>query len=605
MRAGLPCVRCVASLSDSASRVAIFTHAAARVSRMLRPASTAAGSSWLLRMRVRRSLTVEPQNQRLGQRTVWLEADCIDVAKSDPLSTGPVLIGSRRERDWNVAAWLLLAALLAAATAGGVLWKANVERAHRSMFDTTASAIASSAATALRSQADIARLEQVLLSRQPDLTNGEFDQWLADLDTINSGSLGAGFVEAVSADRLQAFVQQLRADPPSGVSYAGGYQVFPTGSRASYCLIRLMVWLGPPGQLPPTVDYCAPTLPGFGASPTADAFARARDTGALTLTRPVALYPGEIFAFLPVYRGGGTPATVQQRRELLVGWVAATFDGNSTLAAAQNGHDDMRVEIVGRIAGQQVVLAAQGDQPAAHTASVSVPVDSDGSWSVRVLADPLAGGVSPNAQAVVVGGLGGLVSVLIFGAMQILLRSRRSALRLVRERTEELRYRALHDELTGLPNRTLILERIERLRSRARRHGTRGAVLFVDLDSFKDVNDRYGHGVGDALLRAVAARLSNSLRETDTAGRIGGDEFVVLVDETSLADGVGPVAQRLLEVLREPFQVADLPGVLLDVRASVGVALVGPNCGDVLRNADTALYQAKAAGKSTFSIYGG
>jgi GGDEF domain-containing protein len=79
-----------------------------------------------------------------------------------------------------------------------------------------------------------------------------------------------------------------------------------------------------------------------------------------------------------------------------------------------------------------------------------------------------------------------------------------------------------------------------------------------------------------------------------------------LVDETSLANGVGPVAQRLLGVLREPFEVAELPGVPLDVRASVGVALVGPDDeGDVLRNADTALYQAKAAGKSTFSVSGG
>ena len=584
--------------------MAIFTHAAVQVSDVA-AASEAAGSSLLLRMRIRRSLTVEPQNPRPGQRTARPGAECVDVAKSDLLSTGPVLLGSRRERGWNVAAWLLLATLLAAAAAGAMLWKANVGRAHRSLFDTTASAIASSAATALRSQADVARFEQVLLARQPDLTNAEFAHWLADLHTIDSGSLGAGFVAAVSADRLPAFVQQVQADPPPGVRYAGGYQVFPTGPRASYCLVRLMVWLGPAGQLPPTLDYCAPTIPGFGASPTADAFARARDTGALALAQPVALFPGEIFAFLPVYRDGGTPATLQQRRDLLVGWVAATFDGNATLATAQAGHDEMRVEVVGRMAGRQVVLAAQGDQPAGHVASVSVPIDSDGSWSVRVLADPVAGGVSPDAQAIAAGLLGGVVSVLIFGVMQILLRSRRSALRLVSERTEELRNRALHDDLTGLPNRTLLLERIEQLRSRARRHGTVGAVLFVDLDSFKDVNDRYGHGVGDALLRVVAARLSNSLRKTDTAGRIGGDEFVVLVDETSLTDGVGPVAQRLLEVLREPFEIADLPGVLLDIRASVGVALVGPDSGDVLRNADTALYQAKAAGKSTFSIYGG
>jgi diguanylate cyclase (GGDEF)-like protein len=556
-------------------------------------------------MRVRRSPTVEPESARPGQQIETLAAEFVDVAKFDVLPADPALRGSpRRERGWNVAAWLLLAGLLVASAASALAWRADVERDHRSVFDTTASAIASSAAATLRGQADVARFEQVLLAHQPQLTSPQFAQWLTDLGVAESG--GVGFVQLVPADRLETFARQVRADPPAGVSFRDGYQVFPSGTRASYCLVRLMVWLGPTGELPPTLDYCAPTLPGFGASPTADAFARARDTGALALTRPVSLFPGEIFAFLPVYRGGVTPPTVQQRRDLLVGWVAATFDGNATLAAAQSGHQNMRVEVVAKLGAGPVVLAATGEQPAGHVAALSVPIESDGTWAVRVLADPLAGGVSPTGQAFVVGGFGALISLLIFGVIQVLLRSRGRALRLVHERTEELRHRALHDDLTGLPNRAFILDRIAQLRSRARRHGTLGAVLFVDLDSFKDVNDRYGHGVGDALLRAVAGRLANSLRKTDIAGRIGGDEFVVLVDEASLADGVGPVAQRLLGVLREPFEVAELPGVPLDVRASVGVALVGPDDeGDVLRNADTALYQAQAAGKSTFSIYGG
>jgi diguanylate cyclase (GGDEF)-like protein len=558
-------------------------------------------------MRVRRSSTVEPESARPGQQIETHPADFVDVAKFDVLPADLAVVGlPRRERGWNVAAWLLLAVLLIASVTSALAWRADVERDHRNVFDSTASAIASSAAATLRGRAEVARFEQVLLAHQPQLTNPQFTRWLTDLDVNESGSLGAGFVQLVPADRLEAFAKQVKADPPAGVSYRGGYEVFPGGARANYCLVRLMVWLGPAGQLPPTLDYCAPTIPGFGASPTANAFARARDTGALALTGPVVLFPGEIFAFLPVYRGGVTPPTVAQRRDLLVGWVAATFDGNSTLAAAQSGHHDMRVEVVANLDGRSVVLAANGEQPTGHVASLSVPIDRDGTWAVRVLADPTAGGVSPTGQAIAVGGFGALVSLLIFGVIQVLLRSRGRALRLVHERTEELRHRALHDDLTGLPNRAFILDRIEQLRSRARRHGTLGAVLFVDLDSFKGVNDRYGHGVGDALLRAVAARLANSLRKTDIAGRIGGDEFVVLVDETSLANGVGPVAQRLLGVLREPFEVAELPGVPLDVRASVGVALVGPDDeGDVLRNADTALYQAKAAGKSTFSVYGG
>jgi diguanylate cyclase (GGDEF)-like protein len=217
---------------------------------------------------------------------------------------------------------------------------------------------------------------------------------------------------------------------------------------------------------------------------------------------------------------------------------------------------------------------------------------------------PFSGGISATGQGLVIVALGLAISLLLFGGIQLLLRSRSRALRLVHERTEQLRHRALHDDLTGLPNRALIMDRIEQMLHRARRQGTAAAVLFIDLDSFKDVNDTYGHAAGDALLRAVALRLSATLRGSDTAGRIGGDEFVVLVEGASLAGGPATVAQRLLDVLSEPFALDQVPGLLLDVRASVGVAVVESGTpDDVLREADIALYKAKAAGKSCFAVF--
>ena len=122
-------------------------------------------------------------------------------------------------------------------------------------------------------------------------------------------------------------------------------------------------------------------------------------------------------------------------------------------------------------------------------------------------------------------------------------------------RGEELAFLATHDGLTGLPNRTLILDRIEQMLARSRRSQTPVAALFVDLDNFKSINDTLGHSVGDELLRAVAARLEGVVRDIDALGRLGGDEFVVIAEELSLAAGPELIAERLLDALGQPFKL--------------------------------------------------
>ena len=168
---------------------------------------------------------------------------------------------------------------------------------------------------------------------------------------------------------------------------------------------------------------------------------------------------------------------------------------------------------------------------------------------------------------------------------------------------DQIRHQALHDALTGLPNRSLVLDRAEQMLARAHRGFVPMAALFVDLDGFKDVNDSFGHGVGDQLLKAVTARLSATMRSSDTVGRLGGDEFVILVDGGSLDAGVGLVAERILSVLRAPFDVDGI-GVPLRVSASIGVATgPRPSAAELLRDADIALYQAKAAGKDQYVVF--
>ena len=143
----------------------------------------------------------------------------------------------------------------------------------------------------------------------------------------------------------------------------------------------------------------------------------------------------------------------------------------------------------------------------------------------------------------------------------------------MREKTRELSHQALHDTLTGLPNRALVLDRAEQLLARAARQpGIVAGALYIDIDGFKHVNDNLGHAAGDQLLRIVGKRLQGAVREQDTVGRLGGDEFVVLVEATAEEGSFDALADRLTEVLREPVELDD-GRKILSVTASIGVAV--------------------------------
>ncbi len=148
------------------------------------------------------------------------------------------------------------------------------------------------------------------------------------------------------------------------------------------------------------------------------------------------------------------------------------------------------------------------------------------------------------------------------------------------------------------------MDRAEQMLARGRRSHEPVAALFVDLDNFKEINDTFGHGAGDELLMAVAARLSGALRDSDSIGRLGGDEFVVLAEGMSLSAGAELVAERLLDVLHEPFDLRASNGVTVNVSASIGVA-VGDrgSAEELLRDADVALYEAKAAGRDRYVLF--
>ncbi len=174
---------------------------------------------------------------------------------------------------------------------------------------------------------------------------------------------------------------------------------------------------------------------------------------------------------------------------------------------------------------------------------------------------------------------------------------------LARQATEdEIRDRALHDSLTGLPNRTLFVDRLEHALARLRRGRSLAAVMFLDLDRFKLVNDSLGHHAGDEILTAVAPRLKQALRATDTVARFGGDEFGILLEDIDDVLAATQAAERIAGVFARPFVLGSTEHF---VSASIGIALAhgGERADDLVRDADTAMYRAKEGGRARYELF--
>jgi diguanylate cyclase (GGDEF)-like protein/PAS domain S-box-containing protein len=171
------------------------------------------------------------------------------------------------------------------------------------------------------------------------------------------------------------------------------------------------------------------------------------------------------------------------------------------------------------------------------------------------------------------------------------------------ETHERLRYLAYHDVLTQLPNRALLTDRLDHAAAHARRRGTKLALLFLDLDRFKVINDTLGHDFGDRLLQVLSERLQQCVREEDTVARLSGDEFAVLLENVTAVEAVAEVAHKLLDVFERPFEVFERE---LFITTSIGIS-VFPNDGDngttLLKHADTAMYRAKDLGRNSYQFY--
>ena len=169
---------------------------------------------------------------------------------------------------------------------------------------------------------------------------------------------------------------------------------------------------------------------------------------------------------------------------------------------------------------------------------------------------------------------------------------------------QRIAHMAQHDTLTGLPNRALLGDRVRLAIAQARRQGGRLALMYIDLDHLKPVNDSLGHHVGDQLLRAVAKRMQDSVRASDTVARVGGDEFVVLLPTIGGEQDALPVAEKVRQALGQPFTLPS--GDVVQVSASAGIALFPDHGSDefqLARAADTAMYRAKALGRDRVEFF--
>jgi diguanylate cyclase (GGDEF)-like protein len=507
------------------------------------------------------------------------------------------------QRTTSRVVWMFVAALLGASGAFGAVLIAD-SFAHRDAAISRAAFARSSAEVASTLELALAGDESLVISARafvhgnPKATSAQFTQWIDDVRAYARYPelRGAWEVVIVTAAELPAFAARVAVDfRPRSEPSGGPFQLVPPGDRPFYCLAGMNNVAAGVSQPPAGYDYCEDPL---GRAE----MVASRDSGEGSY-EPTPTFEGSTWLVqqVPIYRDGTVPATIEARQAAFLGGFAVLVDPQVVLSRALQGHPGMSVSMRYQ-AGLSDVEFASG---VGGEGVADATIDLHNGWTVRTFGLVGTGGVFTNGSALLVLAIGVALSLVVAVLVLVLGTGRARALRLVADRTEELRHQALHDALTGLPNRALIVDRIEQLLDRNRRRGTVGAAMFIDVDDFKNINDTLGHAAGDRLLVAVAARLTSALRGVDTIGRMGGDEFVVLIDGAQVDVDAAPelVARRLLDVMRQPFEL-DGSKTPISVNISIGIA-EGDRAGggELLRDADVALYEAKGAGKNRYEIY--
>ncbi|MBU3666467.1 MAG: diguanylate cyclase [Chthoniobacterales bacterium] len=461
---------------------------------------------------------------------------------------------------------------------------------------------------------------RALFNASDTVTRGDWRAYVESLRANETvpGYQGIGFAVFIRPENLEKHTAQIRGEG------FPDYRVHPPGPREIYTSI---VYLEP---------FSGRNLRAFGYDMFSEpvrrlAMERARDTGNAALSGKVRLVQEDgtdvqagALMYVPVYRRGAALGSDTERRNALEGWVYSPYRMDDLL-------EGTIPELAGREGKSLDLEIFDGDKPSDeallfdsqksandHTGRPSLQqertIDFNGHRWLLVFRDKPEGGGLDLAPAWITAGAGLVITFLVFGMLLSIYR--RSDAQLTAERLAvQIRGMAFHDALTKLPNRVLLRDRFDMALAAAKRSQNWGALMMVDLDNFKPLNDTHGHAAGDALLVEVARRLRGCVRETDTVARLGGDEFIVLLgalagNEAAARKEAEAIAGKVLESLSQPYVLAVEKEAVSAIEhrcsASIGVALFtgeDTSQSEIIHAADDAMYRAKKEGRNRVCLH--
>jgi diguanylate cyclase (GGDEF)-like protein len=519
-----------------------------------------------------------------------------EAAAPSPTPTGAKSPFAGRSGIWAAVAAICVVLGAIASLIGAHAVSHTDANKGRDAFPRTSAEVASTVKLGIERQEELGVGASTFFAGNPSASAAEFSRWVKWSKTLRRYPelQRLGLVALVRTPELAAFDARLagRAVKPATIGAATGItaplRAIPAGTRSYYCFAATELTRTNVRRSPRGLDYCS-QAPGLLAT---------RDSGRTTFAAITSGGTQGLAIETPVYRGNATPVSLIGRRAAFVGWLRTVLLPGDVLQGALAAHPGYAARLY-RGAGSTGIAFAAGTAPGKTQATA---IDLHDGWSVSTTGPvPAAGGVlaDGNARRVLIGGI--LLSILL-GVLIYLIGGGR--LRMPARKPRALPHSDLYDALTGLPNHALTLDRAERMVARARRQaGMLAGALLIDIDWFKDVNDKLGTAAGDQLLKTVARRLEGVIRTEDTVGRLGSDEFVVLVESAARGVRLDSLAGRIIEALHKPVELEDFgPGFF--ATASIGVAFgryETPD--DLMRDAQLALYSAKAAGKDRYTLF--
>lgn len=487
----------------------------------------------------------------------------------------------------------------------------NVIQTRQLRMDSALRDIASRIRQTMAAHQQILRGVQGLFAASEQIKPAEFHAYIdaLQLNADFSGIDGIGILPLVPQAARAAHQSALRQQ---GVT---NYQIWPRGNRPLY---TPLMWVEPSSA----AGRALRGYDSYADAPRRAAMELARDTNLPSITGKLGmkmpsgeLEPGFIM-YLPLYRAQAPHDTLASRRANLTGWTSTAFRISKLMASLYGDRPQgnwIRIFDGVALTPQNLLYASPRTQ---QNNAVGADFDqreqleylevAGRTWTIAI-SMPAVGELPLMENRARLIALAGIILSLLLALLtwvQVSGRERAYALATSMTealRTSEARYRHLaqHDPLTNLPNLSLFTDRLQQALMLAERNQQQLAILFLDLDQFKPVNDELGHQVGDLLLQAVATRLHECLRASDTVARVGGDEFVLLLPEISGLSEVMVVAGHIRDRLNQSFQMA--AGQQLNISCSIGIALYpehGRDGAQLLKRADHAMYDAKRRGRN-------